>query len=250
MSFFNSLFRSENTIENKVDKIQKGDEILREILIQEYVPFIVKTVSQKLGRYVSIENNEEFSVGLSAFNEAINSFDIKKGNKFLIYSKKVINSRLIDYYRSNKKNRDIKVYPFTYFEDEKFNALEKRYMMDNAGELEKIETADEISYFKLRLREYGINFDDLVLYSPRHKDSIRQCVKIARMITDDDRLYDMMTKRKAIPLNELMKITDVHRRTVERNRKFIITTCLIIKSDLDVLKAYVVNAEEGGTLNA
>ena len=40
-------------------------------LIEEYIPFIIKTISKFTNRYVSIENDEEFSIGLVGFYEAV-----------------------------------------------------------------------------------------------------------------------------------------------------------------------------------
>ncbi|MEG0153440.1 MAG: RNA polymerase subunit sigma, partial [Cellulosilyticaceae bacterium] len=40
-------------------------------LIEKYMPLIIKTISGVTGRYVSVENDEEFSIGLMAFVEAV-----------------------------------------------------------------------------------------------------------------------------------------------------------------------------------
>ena len=56
-------------------------------------------------------------------------------------------------------------------------------------------------------------------------------------------------KNKAIPLKELLKLVNVHEKTIERNRKFIIAICLIIKSDLTVIKSYIENIVGRDSLN-
>lgn len=53
---------------------KRGDALLRKQLLQDYQPFILKTVSRVTGKYIETENSEEFSVGLMAFNEAIDCF--------------------------------------------------------------------------------------------------------------------------------------------------------------------------------
>ncbi len=244
LSYLSYFFRNGNSIYGKIKKIQNGDNVLRETVIKEYIPFIKKNVSKAAGKYFDIESTEEFSIGLSAFNEALNSFDVKKGENFFNYCRTVIGCRILDYQRSNKKNRN--VFPFTYFQDEHGNYLENKYMVDNCSQLNTIESMDEIQVFKSNLMRFGINFDDLVLYSPKHKDSVRQCVRIARLLAENECLFSMLLHKKSIPLKELMKLVDVHQRTVERNRKFIITISLMLRSDLDVLKGYIHNVEEGG----
>ena len=49
-------------------------------LIEKHMPFIIKSISDTTGRYVSCENDEEISIGLLAFNEAIERYDNDKGH--------------------------------------------------------------------------------------------------------------------------------------------------------------------------
>ncbi|MBC8062401.1 MAG: RNA polymerase sigma-I factor [Clostridiaceae bacterium] len=245
MSHFNWFLRGENLIYIKIQKIQQGDKYLRETVIQEYKPFIIKAISQCMGKYIDVENSEEFSIALSAFNEAIDRYNVENGGDFFEYCKLIIHDRIIDYKRSNKKNSS--VYPFSYFDDEIYNAFENKYLVDEKSQLEAVEIKDEILSLKKTLERFQINFDDLVLYSPKHKDSIKLCIKIARIIANNEELFAKLLHSRNIPLKELMTRVDVHQRTVERNRKFIITVTLLLKSNLDVLKGYVENTESGGT---
>jgi len=228
----------------KIEKIQQGDKYLRETVIYDYKPFIIKAISNSLGKYIDVENSEEFSIALSAFNEAIDRYDLKNGEDFFKYCRLIINNRLIDYKRSNKKNSN--VYPFSYFDDENDNSFENKYLVDTKSQLETIEIKDEILLFKKTLEKFEINFEDLVLHSPKHKDSIKLCIKIARIIANDEVLFTKLSRKKNIPLKELMTLVDVHQRTIERNRKFIIIVTLLLKINLDVLKDYVEKTENGG----
>jgi len=71
----------------------------------------LKVTSNATGKYIDTRNSDEFSIALSAFNEAIDKFDIEKGYNFFLFSEQVIRRRLIDYSRSNK---DDKEYPFSF----------------------------------------------------------------------------------------------------------------------------------------
>ena len=73
-------------------------------LISEFKPFIAGVVQKKVGRFVEYGVDEELSVGLMAFKEAIDSYDRQK-SKFLSFARMVISMRLIDYYRKSKKER-------------------------------------------------------------------------------------------------------------------------------------------------
>lgn len=54
-------------LNDMLKQVKNGDILLREKLIADYQPFIIKTVSQFMGKYIEIENSEEFSIGLIAF---------------------------------------------------------------------------------------------------------------------------------------------------------------------------------------
>lgn len=48
------------------------------LLIEDYQPFILNTISNLKNEYIQVENDEEFSIGLMAFNEAMQRYDSKR----------------------------------------------------------------------------------------------------------------------------------------------------------------------------
>ena len=58
-------------------------------LIERHMPFLIRTVSNFTGRYISVENDEEFSIGLLAFAEAVKRYEPDRGN-FLSFAKLVM----------------------------------------------------------------------------------------------------------------------------------------------------------------
>ena len=71
-------------------------------LINQYMAFLIRTVSNFTGKYVSIENDDEFSIALIAFTEAVKKYDEDRGN-FLGFAKLVIESRLKTYLGKKRK---------------------------------------------------------------------------------------------------------------------------------------------------
>lgn len=227
-----------------LEEIKNGNSFLKEKFISDYNPFILKAVCSATGKPVEIENSEEYSVALMAFNEAIDSFDQSKNRNFFGFCEQVIKRRIIDYIRKNKQNND-KVRPFTYFESEEGNNFEERFLVsDTANEYDNIEVKEEIIAFKKKLKEYGITFRDLLTCAPKHKDSRIMCIRIARVLAEDKTLFYRMEKTKTLPIQELLNLVNVYRGTIERNRRFIIAICLIIKSGLEIMKGYIYQADE------
>lgn len=251
MAFINIFGRHRQNIEPIMDtlkKIKNGDNLSKEELIKDYKPFIIKVVSKTTGKYVDMENSDEFSIGLMAFNEAIECYDSSKNAGFIGFAETVIKRRVIDYTRSNYKEN--KVYPFSYFdsdEENDSNSFEDSYLKVDAGsQLDRIETKEEIALFVKKLGEFGVTLGDLVESAPKHMDSKRICIRIARILTENEELSEKLSKKKNIPMVDLMKLVEVNHKTIERNRKFILAVYLILRSKLEVLQGYVANVEKGG----
>lgn len=226
-----------------LDKIKKGDKLLKDRFISDYRPFVIKSVSRVLNnKYIEIENCEEYSVGLIAFNEAIEKYDEARKCSFKKFSYQVIQRRLIDYMRKNQ--RASVVYPFSYFEsDETSDFEEKFFKLEYSDHVYAFEVREEFSSFVKGMEDFGISLNDLVKSMPKHKDSRRTCAKIARLIVEDERLFEKFSLKKTIPFKSLSDFTDVSQRTVERNRKYIIALVLILKSDLEIIKNYIKHLE-------
>ncbi|HOQ37795.1 MAG TPA: sigma-70 family RNA polymerase sigma factor [Acetivibrio sp.] len=205
--------------------------------------YILRSVSNALGTVVDDKNSEEFSVGLSAFNEAIDRYDPLKNDNFFQYSFMVIKSRLIDYIRSNSKHN--KVLPFSYFE-ESVHFEGKFLTSDTSRQFENIEVRQELETFERNLQQFGISLKDLVLSSPKHKDSRLLLIKIAKIIAGNNDMYKKLIVKGYVPLKDLLNYIKVNRKTIQRNRKFIIAVTLILRSNLYDLKEYILGFEKEG----
>ena len=64
-------------------------------LIQDYMAFIVKTVSSITGRYVSVENDDELSIALIAFKEAIDKYEESRGSFSAFVHQRYTKKRII-----------------------------------------------------------------------------------------------------------------------------------------------------------
>src|SRR4051794_2466364 len=90
--------KQKGSLEDKVLLIQQGELTLQNELIHSYKPFIAKTVSSVCKRYIH-ESDDEFSIGLIAFNEAIQKYNPEKGSSLISFSEVLIKRRVIDYIR-------------------------------------------------------------------------------------------------------------------------------------------------------
>jgi RNA polymerase sigma-I factor len=236
MSIFNfgrkKNFRNDNIIDI-LTRIKRGDNSERETFIDENKSNILKVVSQTLGKSTVPRNSIEFEIGLSAFNYAIDNFDLNVKNIFLTYAEQVIKEWIIDYLRSKQSNEA----------SSNFISDEKNYLYYS------VEDKDELSQFKIRLWEFGIILQDLVMESPSGDNSVRSALKISRILTENDTLYNKLVTKKDIPYEDLDDYIRSLKKDIEKYKKYILVLCLIIKSDLKILNSYLKNIETGKGLS-
>ena len=86
---------------DKIITLAKNDSKLLEDVIKSYTPFILASASRLVKKSVSI-HDDEASISMMAFAEAVKSYKPDKGH-FIIFVKKVIRFRLIVYMRKNSR---------------------------------------------------------------------------------------------------------------------------------------------------
>ena len=72
-----------------VEKIKEGISTLRKVYKRLYSVYI-KYYHFYFSKTVDLKSSDEYSVGLMAFNEAIEKFDIKRSRSFLKFAEMVI----------------------------------------------------------------------------------------------------------------------------------------------------------------
>ncbi|MDQ0188740.1 RNA polymerase sigma factor [Alicyclobacillus cycloheptanicus] len=222
---------------------QAGDETARNDLIESYTPFILRTASQASRRYIDRGQDDEFSIALMAMNEAIDRFDGSKKSSFLGFAETIIRRRLIDYYRSQKsQNRSV---PWTEFdvsddEDNVINYVEVKTSIDAYEMAEEQEARrSDIEAYAQALRHYGLTFSDLVELSPKHADARQSAIQVAKIVASDEAMRAYVHERKALPLKLLEDKVNVSRKTLERQRKYILAVVILLSGEFQHLQAYI-----------
>jgi RNA polymerase sigma factor len=229
--------------EQYVMHIRQGDDKLREQFIAEYSPYIAKVTSRFSKRYINPERDDEFSIALLAFNEAIDGFDSEAGRSFLGFAKTVMQRRLIDYAR--KEQRHLQSVPYSAFDSEgedqsPYNVLETKQALE-AHETSRtdLERRAEILELSSELEPYGITFMELVDQSPKHSDSRAMLIDIACLLAGNADWMGMLKANQRLPIKELMEACRVSRKTIERNRKYIIAIAIIRSGGYPYMNDYM-----------
>lgn len=240
----NSAFDSQREeLSTLVIKAQAGDKLVREQLIKEYRPFYLRVASQVAKKYLVLGRDDEASIAMSAFDEAIDAYNPKAGASFLSFAEIVIKRRMVDYFRRKARSREEIPLSSLETDDTEDNIIRKIELKEAYGVIqlqqEAEERREEIFRLNQLLSEYGVRFSELVKISPKHQDARDRALEVARILANDPELLKYLTHRKALPLKELEKVVKVSRKTLERQRKYIITLTLILVGEFHYLQEYL-----------
>lgn len=228
------------SIEEMAISAQNGDEATLNQLLQDYQPFVKKTVSSVCKHYIS-DSDDEFSIGLIAFHDAILKFDQSKGASLLSFSEVIIKRRIIDYLRSTKKYNDLSL-DINFKEEDNMSSQtfeDTLSVEEYKRNLDNEKRKEEISRFSEVLQTFGLKFNDLLKQSPKHEDARLNAILVAKTLVEDDELLQYLNETKRLPIKLLEKKVNVSRKTLERNRKYIIAIAVIISMDFIYLKEYL-----------
>ncbi|SIS47122.1 RNA polymerase sigma-I factor [Salimicrobium flavidum] len=235
------LKKEDTTLHTQVIAAQQGDKEAREDLISQYQPFVAKCASEVCKRYINPSQDDEFSIGLIAFNDAIDSYATDKGAAFLSFAKLIIKRRIIDYIRQQKSHVSVTSLDETYENEEQMeNPAEIKLSREKfLEETESWYRKEEIRELQSQLRKFRLTFEEITESAPKHRDARESAVQVARIIYEDDELCSKVLQKGRLPIKDLNGKVSVSKKTLERNRKYIIALVLILSGEYVYLKEYL-----------
>jgi len=210
-------------LEERVQLAKTDPQILND-LITDYRPFIQNVVHETCKRYVEWGHDEELSIGLIAFEEAVKRFEATKGHP-LSFARTLIRNRVIDHLRKENKH---------YYTD-----------LDSVPESVVAVTpsvpsiTEEISELQVFLKKYDISFDDLPNVSPVKKALREELKHAAKELAKNSNLIKQLLEKKQLPVRAIADKAAVSHKKIERNRVYVITIALIWHLDLPLLQGYL-----------
>lgn len=220
-------------LEERVLSLQRsrGDASL---LIEEYMPFIASCASKQVGKRIGPQQ-DELSIAMSAFHEAIQTFDKKKGT-FLPFASLVVRHRLIDFARGSGAAKE--EIPFSSLSSGSDQEQEPFEVADSSQQ-DRRDITQEIEALSAELRAFGISFDDLADASPRSDKTRKACASAVRALLGNHLAFTKATSSGTLPMVYLSKTCDLPRKTLDRHRKYILAAAVILAHDYPCLSQYV-----------
>lgn len=148
---------------------------------------------------------------------------------FLPYARVVINNRLKDYFRKESRLHVEYSLEIATTEGKILSPGDiQSAWEDFRNRTIEDERREELEDYELLLEKFGIDFEALVEGSPKHRDSRETLFKVAGYIVGHKQMMEQLLAKKQLPISELITKTGVNRKTLERGRKFIIATSLVL----------------------
>lgn len=230
------LWRS---LEERVEKAKKNKKELNK-LIEIYKPFIASTMQKKTGRFLEYGYDDELTIGMMAFKEAVESYDKGKG-KFLNFAKMVITLRSIDYYRKNEKHKEMVCLQGIYEAENEiaYSEIENKAIEKYQGQEENEMRKLEILEYKNELKKWEIEFFELVQASPKQQKLKKFYKEIAQFIVHKSDILNELISTRRLPIKEIQKHKDIHRKKLERGRIYIIALVIVLIGDYEFIREYI-----------
>lgn len=228
----------------------RNDEEALNRFIEEHRRFILASAYKATGHFVT-ESDDEYSVALIAFHEAVKAYEAEKGD-FHAFAALVIRRRLIDHLKAQQGTmREILTDPYVMDGDVDEEDPELAYELEvrrRQAELSEGTTEnrpgtgpmrDEIEAVQGILREYGFSFSDLAECSPKAGKTKEVCAKAVAFMLKNPELIAKMREGHTLPIKEIEKNLRVPRKILERHRRFIIASTEILNGEYPLLGEYM-----------
>ncbi|MBR5926145.1 MAG: RNA polymerase subunit sigma [Firmicutes bacterium] len=223
-------------------------------LAEEYRSWILKTASNVTNRYIT-DSDDEWSIALSAFHEAVQSYDESKGS-FSALAAVVIKRRILDWLRTEARHSDeTSVSPAAFdggLGEEEATATDfavqksmTEASMQDSKEDRAAAARAEIEAMQAVLKEYGFSFFDLAECSPKAEKTKQACGLAVRTLIASVAMMALMRLKKLLPIKELSEASGVVKKILERHRKYIIAAAEILDGDYPILASYMAYIRKG-----
>ncbi len=234
----------------------KNNEQSFEELVTADKAWILRCASKAARRYIT-ESDDEWSVALIAFSEAVKSYDGSKG-AFHPLAAKIIKRRVIDELRREGKHAaEAPVSPSVFSGDGAddgaagLDILVKSRLSDSSAAADEMQRStlrarEEIEEMQQILKLYGFSFFDLASCSPKAEKTKTSCGKAIKILIASAILLAKMRLKRLLPIKELSEESAVARKILDRHRKYIIAAAEILDGDFPILSSYLSFIRAGG----
>ncbi len=224
--------------ENRIiDRVMEAQHDLdaADRLIREYLPFIRSETAKAIGRIPVEGKDDELSIALMGFHEAIESYNHDRG-AFLTFASLVIKRRIIDFLRQENKFRKAVSWEETVTNEEE-GGMKQISGSETVVDREALKW--EIGQLVKELARFNITLSEVAANCPKQDKSINNCRQvISYLINVPDQMKDLLETGK-LPVTQILNETSVKKKTLERHRKYLVALAIIYFRGYDGMISHI-----------
>lgn len=232
-----------NEVQDLVGRVQaaRTDPEAADALIRQYMGFIRAETAKFIKRAPIDGQDEELSIAMLAFYEAILGYEQNRG-AFLSYASRGIRNRMIDHYRKEKKHaKVISLHAPLQDEDDDISKLDR--LEDPKNEIEashrRAAAREEIEEFEQKLGEFGITFSEIADNCPRQERTLASCQRVLAAAKLHPEIFDILLESKKLPISSLAEKSGTDKKTLERHRKYLIAVLLAFTNGYEIIRGHL-----------
>lgn len=230
-------------VQDLVGRVQaaRTDPEAADALIRQYMGFIRAETAKFIKRAPIDGQDEELSIAMLAFYEAILGYEQNRG-AFLSYASHGIRNRMIDHYRKEKKHaKVISLHAPLQDEDDDISKLDR--LEDPKNEIEashrRAAAREEIEEFERKLGEFGITFSEVADNCPRQERTLASCQRVLAAAKLHPEIFDILLESKKLPISSLAEKSGTDKKTLERHRKYLIAVLLAFTNGYEIIRGHL-----------
>lgn len=244
-----SMRSDANQILQEVSEARKDPKAC-DRMIDKYMPFIRSETAKFLKRNPT-PGDDELSIAMFAFYEAIRNYSRLKG-AFLKFAALQIRSRLIDYYRKEKRNQGhVSLDAPLGSEDDTLSLIDT--VQDESRPIEQLEireaTQQEIAHLTKQMEEFGVALSDVADNSPQQQRTLAACQKAVHYARNHEEILEEFLRTKRVPLTKLAEGAGVEKKTLERHRRYLVAVLLVCTNGYEIMREHIVQVLKGGEVS-
>ncbi len=224
-------------LKQRLDRVAAGDRQAREELIEHYRGFVKKEAQRVCRRYLEWGRDEELSIALMAFNEAIDDYRESKTASLESFARMVIRRRLVDYFRKSDTR--------TVLTGEQ--ALLQTPVEEDWEQSERVE---EVKRYRGLLESFGLTLKQVARAQPKYQETRKRLRNVAKIMAGNEELMKLLYQSRKLPKKRLCEMAGVTSRMLDRGRAYVVALALLLShEDLPLLQGYALElvgkGEEG-----
>lgn len=238
----------------------RNEEILEEVyksktssesadkLVEKYLPFIKTQTAKFINRIPREGEDDELSIAMLAFHESVLNYERNRG-AFLTFSALNIKNRLIDYYRKEKRHKNIISLDVSNSDNDTKALIDT--IADEKNETEELElrssVKDEILLFSKELLNFGLTLTDIADNCPKQERTLNACYKALSFAKENNEVMETFLRTKKIPMTLISKGSDISLKTLERHRKYLAALLLAYTNGFEIIRGHIkqINPKKG-----